>query len=232
MKSARILCIVALFITPRVAGAQADTPLPFCANPELDPAPTGSLDAVLPPRDDAARRSDFLRFRTELLEIVRRRDLSALLERVSADITVAFDGSGGRNDFVKYRARHRGFWTEFERILAGGGTFTRRDTFAAPYVFAAWPEGVDPIGCMAVIGKGVRLRELPSTSSPSLASIDYAIVRWISDERTDRRWVHVGLANGRVGYIDSAFVRSPVGLRAIFERRKERWWLTGYVDGD
>lgn len=227
-----VICAIALLGVPNLAGAQTDIPLPFCANPELDPPPPGPVDTVLFPRDDAARRPDFLRFRSELIDIVKRRDLDALLERVSSDVTVAFDGSGGREDFVEYHAKRKGFWARFQAILAKGGTFTGRERFAAPYVFSAWPEGVDPFGCMAVIGRNVRLRASPSSRSKQVLSLDYAIVKWLSDEVTDRRWVQVRVADGRTGYVDRAFVRSSVGLRAIFESRNGRWWLTALVEGD
>ena len=45
-------------------------------------------------------------------------------------------------------------------------------------------------------------------------------------------WERVQLADGRVGFIAARYLRSPVDLRAFFEFKDGRWWLTTYVAGE
>jgi hypothetical protein len=44
--------------------------------------------------------------------------------------------------------------------------------------------------------------------------------------------VRVKLAGGQQGYIASAYVRSPLDYRIVFEKRQGRWLITTLVAGD
>lgn len=51
-------------------------------------------------------------------------------------------------------------------------------------------------------------------------------------EKQSEEWTSVLLRDGRVGYVASRYLRSPIEHRAIFERKNGRWWLTAFVSGD
>src|SRR5262245_59451451 len=114
---------------------------PLAAQPRSNPCTTRDGRALqLQPRDEAARRPDFVAFRGRLQEAVARRDREAILRVVDAKARVSFDGAGGVEDFKTYHLDNRevDFWTEFAEVLALGGSFTTPDTFVAPYTFSLW----------------------------------------------------------------------------------------------
>jgi hypothetical protein len=185
------------------------------------------------PRDEAGQRPDFLQFRQQLQAIAQRRDVGELLKIVDPSVRVAFDGAGGVEAFRTYHVDNpeRDFWTEFAAVLRLGGVFTTGTTFVAPYTFAIWPDEFDAFSCKVVIGERVRVRAAPSMAAPTLTLLTYAIVEFVPLE-LDADWARVKLADGRIGFIASRYVRSPVDHRAFFEFKDGRWWLTAYVAGD
>jgi hypothetical protein len=185
------------------------------------------------PRDEASQRPDFLRFREGLQTIVQRRDVAALVQIVDPSIRVAFDDASGVEAFMTYHVDNpeRDFWAELAAVLRLGGVFTTWTTFAAPYTFAAWPDEFDAFSCKVVIGEGVRVRAAPGTSARTLTLLSHAIVEWVPVE-PEANWERVRLADGRIGFVAARYLRSPVDLRAFFEFKDGRWWLTTYVAGD
>jgi hypothetical protein len=202
--------------------------------------PPGSVCASGPgaqprllPRDEASERPDFLQFRQRLQAIAERRDAGALLEIVDPAVRVTFGDDAGVEAFRTHHVNNpeRDFWAEFAEVLRLGGVFITGTTFVAPYTFAAWLDEFDAFSCVVVIGEGVRLRAAPSLSAPTIAMLTHAVVEYVPLER-DPNWERVRLADGRIGFIASRYVRSPVDLRAFFEFKDGRWWLTAYVAGD
>jgi hypothetical protein len=122
-------------------------------------------------------------------------------------------------------------WDELREVLARGGRFTTPESFAAPYVYARWPDRFDSFECVAVTGTNVRLRSTPALDAPVIASVSYAIVRRLEPPKGDL-WSHVRLGDGRSGYIWHAYVRGPVDYRALFNLIDGRWRMTAFVAGD
>jgi len=195
----------------------------------------GGVEPTLEPVDEAARRPDFLEFRRRLRDAVSRRDESAVLAIVHPNVRVSFGDDNGVEAFKKEHLANRdsNFWEEFATILRLGGRFRMEDAFDAPYSFSAWPANLDSFECLAVVGTRVRVRAAPGLDTRLLTALDFAIVRALpSDGAATPGWRRVQLADGRIGYMSSQFVRSPIDHRALFQLQDGRWRLMAYVAGD
>jgi len=194
---------------------------------------TARLTPRVVPRDEGPQRPDFVAFRSMLLQAVRRRDVDAVLGVVDPRIRVSFDGAAGPEAFKEYHVNNpeEDFWAHFVAILNMGGRFRTPDDFDAPYVFSDWPDGLDGFECLAVTGRGVRLREAPAATAPVLGRLDYEIVQRSLDPPT-AGWQRVETADRRQGFVALRYLRSPIDYRASFRREGNRWRLVLYIAGD
>jgi len=183
----------------------------------------------LQPVDEAAKRPDFLAFRTELRQAVERHDVAGILRAIHPKIKNGFDGDDGVEAFKKKWNLNQAdseLWKELGDVLALGGTFTERDTFTAPYTFSKWPDSVDSFDHVAVIASSVRIRSGPDLESASIGSASFSILELDPDSQAEPSlWTGV-LIDGKRGYIKSEFVRSPIDYRAMFQFSNGRWWMT------
>jgi len=184
--------------------------------------------------DDGDRRADFNEFRRRLREAASRRDIAAVTATLHPEIQVDFGGSAGPAAFKQMHIDNpdEDFWTEFAEILAMGGRFSTPDTFAAPYAFTEFPDGIDSFECLVVLGSNIRLRERPAADALVLAVLDRDVVQESPDDNPVAGWRRVETADGVTGFVASRYLRSPIDHRAIFSFRNGRWWLTVYVAGD
>jgi hypothetical protein len=195
-------------------------------------------NSQLLPVDQATLRPDFFSFRARLQTAIARRDLDTLLAIVDPNIKNSFGGDDGIDEFRKgWRpdASDSTLWSELGEVLALGGTFDQpRTTFTAPYVFSRWPGDYDAFEHVAIISADVRVRAAPRTDAPPLTALSFTIVPVAPSD------LHVGadvftairLDGGRVGYVSSAFVRSPIDYRAIFELKADGWRMVSFLAGD
>jgi hypothetical protein len=187
------------------------------------------LAASLLPIDEAKRDASLVAFRSNLLQIVARRDRQALLRHVAPDIRTSFGDGGGRRDFErqwKLNSKTSPLWKELGSILRLGGGFQGQG-FWAPYVFAKWPEKYDPFEHFAVVTPNEPLRR----GGRTVASLKYAIVRGLPD-RAPKGYRSVQVVDGAKGQVREAALRSPIGWRAAMEKRGGKWMLTALVAGD
>ena len=191
----------------------------------------------LAPIDEGASDPSFAEFRSNLLEAVRRHDATALIASVDPKIRTTFGAGGGVSDFRKqWRIEdpRSPVWTELERILTLGGTFTRNapaPQFWAPYVYSAWPESQDAFSSLAIIATDVPLHQDASQSSPAIATLSLDIVQ--RGPATDNeRWTDVVTKDGRNGWVETKFARSPIGYRAGFVKTNGKWRMNALVAGD
>jgi hypothetical protein len=162
---------------------------------------------------------------------VARGDEAALLAAADPGIRTSFGGDDGLATFrAKLRDPQGTLWADLGAALALGGRFQSPDSFAAPYVFAAWPSRLDSFECAAVVGDRVRVRASADPGSAVVGDVSYEIVQVLPAYQA--RVTQVRLANGRSGFIASSFVRSPVDYRAIFQKAGGRWRLRAFVAGD
>ncbi len=195
----------------------------FAAPPQLLPA------------DEASTRPDFFSFRASLQRAIAQRDTDALLSVVHPQIKNSFGGNDGIDEFRsmwKIGQPDSEIWNELGTVLALGGSFQGADTFVAPYVFSKWPEKLDSFEHVAVIGANVRIRSQPDPAAGAPDTVSFAILPTARQSTEKEGWTAVQIDTARVGYISSAYVRSPVDYRAIFSFADRRWRLVTFVAGD
>jgi hypothetical protein len=191
------------------------------------------------PVDQATLRPDFFSFRARLQTAIARRDHEAVLATVDPTIKNSFGGDDGIDEFRKMwrpEAADSTLWTELGEVLALGGTFDlQRTTFTAPYVFSRWPGDYDAFEHVAIVSADVRVRAAPRVDAPAITSLSFAIVPTAPSD------LHVGpdvftairlTGDNKVGYVSSAFVRSPIDYRAIFVLKDEGWRMVSFLAGD
>ena len=210
-----------------LAQGSRQAPISPCLSP--DPTVESRRLRVLPV-DEAVTQPDFFTFRARLQAALARRDEAAVLAVVDPGIRTSFGDDQGLDTFrSKLRDPKSTIWADLASAVALGGAFRSVDSFEAPYVFAKWPD-VDSFECSAVIGDVVRVRVSAEPDSAVVTSASFDVVQVWSRDAAGR--VRVRLWNGRTGFIASAFVRSPVDYRAIFQKVGGQWWLRAFVAGD
>ena len=194
--------------------------------------PCGAQPVRLLPVDQAETQPDFFTFRARLQAAIARRDEAAVIAAADPGIRTSFgDDEGAATLRAKLRDPEGTIWADLAAALALGGTFQSPDSFAAPYVFAAWPERLDSFECGAVVGDRVRVRASAEPGSAVVASVSYEIVQVLPAQRSAAS-THVRLRRGVTGFIATPFVRSPIEHRAIFQKTAGQWRLTAFVAGD
>ncbi len=179
--------------------------------------------------DEASRDASFAAYRDQLLAAVRARDAKTVLALSDPNVRTSFGGGGGRADLEQ--ALQDEVWGELEQLLALGGTF-RDGMFWAPYVYSAWPESHDAFETLAVIADDVLLRESADANAPAIANLSRDLVTRASEPGDPGAWTKVTTADGKTGFVESKFVRSPVDYRAGFKRTADGWRMTAFVAGD
>lgn len=220
------MIIVAMVVAVALHGTASRPAVNPCVRPA---APRSAV--TLRPVDQAAMQPDFFTFRARLQTAIAARDDAALLAAVDPAIQLSFGGDDGIEELKKQLRDPKGtMWADLGAALALGGTFSSATTFTAPYVFAAWPDGVDSFECVAVLGDRVRVRQTLAADSAVVGTASYEIVQRIPLDRDEP--VRVRLASGVTGFVAAPFVRSPIDRRAIFERIGGRWVMRAFVAGD
>ncbi len=188
----------------------------------------------LQPTDEAVRDPEFFTFRAQLQAAVARHDTEAVLAAVHPNVKNTFGGDDGIDAFRriwKLPAADSRLWDELGTVLAFGGAFQEGGLFTAPYVFGRWPEPFDSFEHVAVLGTSVRVRAEPGPKGRVLTSLSFDIVP-LAAPAGSSEWTRIKLRDGRIGYISSRYVRSPVDYRALFNKIDGRWRMTAFVAGD
>lgn len=183
--------------------------------------------------DEGPKDADFAAFRQQLLEAVGRRDRAAVLDLAHPNIRTSFGADGGRADLGRNLDRDPELWQELQTILSMGGTFRDgggKRAFWAPYVYSVFPEDRDAFTTFAVIADAVPLREKPSADSRTVAILSRDLVTGEPGESVE--WIEVQTIDGRKGWVEKTFVRSPVDYRAGFGKTDQGWRMDALVAGD
>ena len=248
----RLLCISLLALTlacrenaspesqaVTTAAAPTETTATTATTASTPPPAAPSAPAVngpkLMPVDEATKDAALVAYREELLSAVRRRDGDAVITLSDPKIRTSFGGGGGAEDFRKALAQP-GVWEDFEQVLTQGGSFVGEGetrSFWAPYVYSAWPEAHDAFEFLAITTDNVPLRESADANAKALATLSYDIVHRAGEpSREPRPWQQIKTSDDRTGWVESRFVRSPVGYRAGFVKSEGKWKLNALVAGD
>ena len=195
----------------------------------------------LAPVDEAAKDPSFVRFRSELKDVIARRDAAKLFHYLASDIHLSFGGDYGGPEFHKMWKpfdKDTKVWSVLALIVDNGGKFVIPGGFAAPYAYAAFPEDLDSFENVVVTNPAAVLREKPNANARVIRKLDYDILEIVNSsgkmqhEAGPNDWDEVKTATGQRGFVPSADVRSPVEYRAIFEKRKGKWVIQTLIAGD
>ena len=187
----------------------------------------------LPPRDECARDASFAAFRSQLLAVIDRKDAKGLLALTAEDIAFSFGGGQGKPDFIQSwkleGSQQSPIWKELAGAL-GLGCAVAPDYFAAPSMFADFPEDLDFFEHVVAVTPAAFAHAAPDILSERLLRLDHDILMVTDGGGGD--WLGVKLADGRVAFVRREDVRSPIDYRAIFEKRDGRWLMTAFLAGD
>lgn len=190
-----------------------------------------------PPIDEASHDPTFLAFRARFLDIVERRDLTALMSVTSPTIMYSFGEGPGMAGFRNYYGLDGDtseLWAELKQVLSLGGTFQGPDIFVAPYVYSRWPSEIasDDIDYVAVVRDGTPVYAAPRPDAPVLRRFGPSIVLTEYDVDLVGRWYRVLMMDGQPGYIEHRHARRPTDIRAIFARLPAGWQMVICIGGD
>jgi len=201
--------------------------------------------ARLEPVDQASQDPSFAAFRTKLLEAAKRRDADYVLSIVDPKITNGFGGQDGIANFRKqWKPDSPGspLYDTLVRLLSLGGTWSDvdgRKEFCAPYVFSAFPQDRDAFTNVVVIMDGASLLARPNSSAPAVARLSYDILeidpmKSIPVKGSPGRysWYRAKRADGKAGFVQARYVRSPIDYRAYFAKEGGQWKMRVLVAGD
>lgn len=190
------------------------------------------------PVDEAIKDPSFFVFRARLFDIIQRRNVADLVGVLDPNIKAGFGGNDGVQNFKKNWTLDKPtskLWSTLSKAIALGGSFDGTSLFSAPYSYSKFPENADAFENGVIIGENVRVRQDLTASSPILTQLSYDIVKvtdWKPKVRNKQNWISVTLSNGKKGYVAEDYIVSPVGYRAIFEKKNGQWRMTAFVAGD
>lgn len=190
--------------------------------------PASAQVARLHPVDEAANQPDLFSFRAQLIQTVLRRDTAALFAVLVPDVMNSFGGDGGMAEFKdmwRPAASESELWRTLAEVLSLGGMFYGDTLFSAPYTYTRFPPELDAFDHVVVIGSNVRVRAEPDPEAEILATVSFDILAIGRDVSSSNGWDAVRLGDGRHGFIDSRYARSPGGYRLGFVRRGGHWLL-------
>ncbi|HEX8297855.1 MAG TPA: hypothetical protein VF594_01740, partial [Rubricoccaceae bacterium] len=188
------------------------------------------------PVDDGASVPGFSAFRDSLRAVVARRDTSALLAVVGEGARLSYGDDLGGPEGV------RAMWfsgsppggTTLWSLLGGlldEGSVDEDGAVTVPYVFGAWPDSVDALTHVAVVGDDVEARAAPSDTAAVVALVQHAILAAEAPAANGFRAVR--LPDGATAYVQADRAMSPVGYRAtFFPDEAGAWKLQTLVTGD
>lgn len=216
--------------------------VPPAAAQEKKAAPDRKPPSQLLPVDEAARDLSWVSFRNRLLEALKNRDRRFVLSVVARNVRNTLDAPRGLEAFRRhwdFDSDESALWRVLPAALQLGSVWIRtRDgrELCAPYVAAKWPEEVDPFDYGAITSKDALVKAAPSSSSETLGTLSYDLVRVTDWEVADstgepaQKWVKIRFGE-REGFVFEEQIRSPLEHRACFVKTEAGWRLTSLVVG-
>jgi len=193
------------------------------------------------------------KFIVEFSKAIKNKDEIFILNSLSENIKVSFDGSNGIKAFKNYwkwNTDNSKFWLISEKILAlGGGDDSSSNHYSLPYVFSNWPdnEKLDPYTFMAITGNHVNVRDLASLKNSNvIGQFNYDIVKVNYDKTFNSSsnlkntnilggnlWYFVeSLDQKTKGYVYWDYIWSPIDYRIGFEKINDKWKISYMIAGD
>jgi hypothetical protein len=218
------------------------------------PSPAAASDAKglkLLPVDEASKDPSLVAFRQRLISAVEKKDHQYIRSILDPNIVVSFGGDGGVKDFFEFWKPERPeseLWQELATILSMGGSFEPTEgepSFWVPYVFSTWDrledqlKGDDDVFThAAIVAENVEMKSAPDPGATILSMLSYDVVKvdYESSVRESGKdsfaWVKITMSDGKTGFVEGRFIRSPIDYRAGFQKKGDRWRMTALVAGD
>ena len=192
----------------------------------------------LPPVDESKQDSQLEVYLGHLRTAVQKRDKEELQKLMAPDILLTF-GPPPLNveEFLDLTNPNSPVWNDLEIVLQFGGTFLNQNRFCIPYIFTKFPQKLDGFAHQVTIRPSVIARNAPTKNAPVVATLEFAIVRTdlgntrITVGPEGQRWARIYL-DGQAAYVPEDSLRSPIDIRAGFEKRADGWLMTTFVGGD
>ena len=199
-------------------------------NPAPQPAPLAR--GKWAPRDECAGLEGADRFRMRLVAAIAGRDVDGLVALAADDVKLDFGGGAGTAELRSRLADPSlGLWDELDALLALGCSANDQGGITLPWFFDQDIGDADPFQAMLVTGEDVPLLARPDPASPRLATISWDLVEIASLDPASA-WQRVEYGEGKVGFIASDKLRSPIDYRLTASSRNGRWRITSFVAGD
>lgn len=195
-------------------------------------------EMLLPSKDEAAKDATLVKFREGLLKAVNQKNVKDLVKQLDPKIKNNFgSGTDGLKEFKatwkldKNPAKSK-VWVELGKVLSLGGGFMEA-TFAAPYLYAHWPDEYDAFEYSVVVTDSALLKKEASEKSPALRALKREIVYVIdTGEDSPSGWREIATFDKQRGFVKESEIHSPVGYRALFAKKNGEWKMTHFIAGD
>ncbi|MBL8698739.1 MAG: hypothetical protein JNK67_10225 [Alphaproteobacteria bacterium] len=199
------------------------------------PAQAQARQRKLAPRDESGRDKGVKAVIDALRAAAAAKAPDRLKPLLAEEVHESFGGDGSAAGFVESFRRKPALWAELETAIRLGGSFINPTTYASPYVYADFPDGLDGHRHHVVLGENVPLHEAPRDTAIVGQRLTHDIVRREAPEpgvRVPSDWLRVRPPFGQVGYVRKSYLRSPIDYRLVIEKRGERWLVTAFIAGD
>jgi len=192
----------------------------------------------LPPVDHCASDRSFVGFRNELRAAIARRDAAFILTHVSHDVVYPNAIDGSRAGFARFwgldRPERSRLWGELAAALRLGCARDEEGQLWIPGANLPRADGTDAMSFREIaipLNRNAVLRAEPSDSSRVVLRLRYDVLDTVGQDDGHSAWVHVWVGR-REGYIRRSQIRQLTDYAAVFEKRRGRWLLTSFIQGD
>lgn len=231
-------------------------------NSRWEPAHATDRDQAirtLAPKDESDRNVSFSAFKKKLSSAIDRKDVAFIQAIITNETLIAFDGNTGKRGpealdaYWDIHSQESPFWSVMKQLLLSGGVFNHdKSEFIAPYVYALWPNNLDPYDHVVTKDRPekVAIYDL-SSHRIILAKVSGRILRILHSEVSDDDWVPVELPQdlmeslktdfrkkfgkpGKVisnGCVKKSDTMRPIDFRLKFKKYEDRWQLAFLVSG-
>jgi len=196
-------------------------------------APAHGLPKKLPPVDQCAKDSSFVKFRAALKQVVARKDREAFLKMLSPKVLVNFGGTSGPEAFAAtwdFDPNSHGIWDLLTTMLRMGCARSSEARIIPSLIVQMEPYADEDLFDAVLILPGARLYKETGVESANPSTVPWTVAPVTS--RAGDLVTGVRLPDGREGYISDDDLYEPLGYRMVVEKLNGRWMITAFVAGD
>lgn len=199
----------------------------FPAQPS--PKPLGRFS----PRNDCIALPNAKPFFLAFEKAVKDRNADALLNLTDPNVKLDFGGGSGVASFRERLADKQGaLWNALDKLTTLGCAKGPGGTMIMPWYAGQSMNDVDTNKALIVIGANVPLQQQPNTSAPTLGTVSWDAVTLMGNYDSNADYLQVKTADGKVGYIASDKLRSPLDYRLVIVPAGDKWRIASFVRGD